>query len=187
MRILSTPIFTDKILIRRRFHRPVWVCRTAERNRARVDLSHRRAPDLLTGSGLLAAKPQERLRNLMGGKIAATVTQNSGWQKIAATITRPEGFYRYKNRKRRQIENSTVGDFKVLPINPGLQSFDCRFIGDRQFFTPFRTACSEHFSSVGGRHTLAEAVFVDAFPARRLESSFHCHMLYFLQILGVQR
>ena len=52
-------------------------------------------------------------------------------------------------------------------------------VRDGQSFSAFAAAGGQHFSTVGGRHSLAETVLVCSFSQRRLECSFH-FKLYFL-------
>ena len=59
-----------------------------------------------------------------------------------------------------------------------------RLVRDGQLFAAFRTARSQHFASVGGSHSLTESVLVDSLPARRLESSFHCHSYLVFVVLA---
>lgn len=56
-----------------------------------------------------------------------------------------------------------------------LSVLERRFVRYGQFLATLGTTCGQHLTTVGSRHTLAEPVFVDSLPARRLECPFHCH------------
>jgi hypothetical protein len=55
-------------------------------------------------------------------------------------------------------------------------------VGDGQSFSAFAAACGQHFSTIGGRHSLTETVLVGSFSQRGLKCSLHIinFILFFL-------
>lgn len=54
------------------------------------------------------------------------------------------------------------------------------FVGNGQSLSAFSTTCGQHFSTVGGRHSLAETVLVCSLSQGRLECSFHFSAIFFV-------
>ena len=53
-------------------------------------------------------------------------------------------------------------------------------VRDGQSFSAFAAAGGQHFSTVGGRHSLAETVLVGSFSQRGLECSLHIVNIFFV-------
>ena len=57
-------------------------------------------------------------------------------------------------------------------------------VRDGQSFSAFATAGGEHFSTVGGRHSFAEAVLVGSLSQRGLKCSLHIRTIFYCLFSG---
>lgn len=78
-------------------------------------------------------------------------------------------------RKQKRYIPPGMYPFSHLQEEP-LANLGASLVRYGQLLATFGTSCCQHLAAVGGRHSLAESVFVDSLPLVRLKSSFHCHI-----------
>lgn len=80
-------------------------------------------------------------------------------------------------------------DFSTIRVSPaGVLAFLERgFVRNGQSLSPLSSAGGQYPAAVGCGHALAEAMFVFAFPAGRLERAFHIARVLVCNFKGVQK